>query len=86
MKKLNNSRLPSCYGTVSGPLVENVYLRSKEDLDNCIKKVYVNDLKFVSLGSDPNNIIKHQRILMEQLFDQLFNNTNQISTVIKIEV
>lgn len=46
----------------------------------------MNDLRFTSLGSDFNCVVKYQRMLVEQLFNRLFHKDGELSMVIKIEV
>lgn len=46
----------------------------------------MNDLRFTSLGSDFNCVVKYQRMLVEQLFNRLFLKDGELSMVIKIEV
>jgi hypothetical protein len=72
LKRLNKLKIPSYYGVVICPLFEGLYLKTRESFDNCIKTVYSNDLKFMNLGSDPSNIIRNQRNLLEQLFNKLY--------------
>lgn len=66
--------------------MENHFLRTREDFDNCLKRVNVNNLRFINLGSDSNQVIKYQRILVEQLFNWLYNEGGQLSMTIKIEI
>jgi hypothetical protein len=66
--------------------MENHFLRTREDFDNCLKRVNVNNLRFINLGSDSNQVIKYQRILVEQLFNWLYNQAGQLSMAIKIEI
>jgi hypothetical protein len=66
--------------------MENHFLRTREDFDNCLKRVNVNNLRFINLGSDSNQVIKYQRILVEQLFNWLYNEGGQLSMAIKIEI
>lgn len=71
---------------VSAPLLKSLFLRSREDFDNCLRKGSMNNLKFVNLGSDTSNVIKYQRILVEQLFSCLFNRDNGLAMIFKVEV
>lgn len=66
--------------------METHFLRTREDFDNCLKRVNVNNLRFINLGSDSNQVIKYQRILVEQLFNWLYNEGGQLSMTIKIEI
>lgn len=66
--------------------MKNMFLRKKEDFDNCLKRVVVNDIKLCSLGSETESVVKYQRNLVEQLFNRLFNVDNELSTVIKVEI
>lgn len=69
---------------VKGPLLKGSYIQSREGLDSCIKAVFSNGLKFTVLGSEPSNVVKHQRSLLEQLFNKLFWKESELSMVIKI--
>lgn len=86
LRRLNNIKIPEHYGVVSGPLMDNLYLRTREDFDSCLRRGCVNDLRFTSLGSDFTHVVKYQRILIEQLFNRLFFRNGELSMVIKIEV
>ena len=66
--------------------MDNLYLRTREDFDSCLRRGCVNDLRFTSLGSDFTHVVKYQRILIEQLFNRLFFRNGELSMVIKIEV
>lgn len=64
----------------------NFYLRTRDDFDGCLRRGCINDLRFTSLGSDFNCVVKYQRMLVEQLFNRLFHKEGELSMVIKIEV
>ena len=83
---MNKVKVPEYYAYVSAPFMENHFLRTREDFDNCLKRVNVNNLRFINLGSDSNQVIKYQRILVEQLFNWLYNQAGQLSMAIKIEI
>jgi hypothetical protein len=83
---MNRVKVPEYYAYVSGPFMENHFLRTREDFDNCLRRVSVNNLRFINLGSDSNQVIKYQRILVEQLFNWLFNDGGELSMAIKIEI
>lgn len=84
--KLNGVKVGEYYGVVSGPLMQSHYLRTREDFDGCLRRGCVNQLKFTSLGSESTHVVKYQRMLLEQIFNRLFNRDGGLSMVIKIEV